>query len=464
MKKVMNRIWTLGLLLIISAVASAQEAPVKVDLNESYTGGPIEVTGYDTSAGDGSVVVTILVSPAKDYQIARSDIQVVATVPAAGTREGSVSIAGDLVLSGTDPDNLSDERFYTFVVPSGKGAWVKEANFHVVEVNPEPQPGPEPQPQEPTNDISAEGSSVVWEKSDDNTTVTIKGDGATADFTAESLPWASIKDQITSVVIEKGVTSLGANLFAGCTALTSIRIDNAERVLGIVEGAVPANVTVNVPANLLTEYNITDVWKDLTMKSDGAALMDGITFSGNEYDTFAVSTDDQALMVPSVLKAYTITGISGSSLVLSEVTEIEKGMAVLVYNAKNVPSDVNIYTASLDDEEKVSSPLLKVAQDEGNGGHEVKLGDAYILYNDVFYYSQAGVIPAGDIYLQATSEMRTRSSFSLHDNNGTTAIAPIYINKVEGQSAWYTLDGRQLPTAPSQKGIYINNGKKVVIK
>ena len=450
MKKVMNRIWMLAMLTMVSMAATAE---VKIDLNESYTGGSISASQAGP-ADDGSVLVTLTVTPSKDYYIAKKDIKVVSTIAPSGTR--APEVVGDIELSGEDPDDLTKERIYTFKVAAGFGAWVKEANFHVVEVNPEPQ--------EPTNDISAEGSSVVWEKSDDNTTVTIKGDGATADFTAESLPWASIKDQITSVVIEKGVTSLGANLFAGCTALTSIRIDNAERVLGIVEGAVPANVTVNVPANLLTEYNITDVWKDLTMASDGAALMDGITFSGNEYDTFAVSTDDQALMVPSVLKAYTITGISGSSLVLSQVTEIKKGMAVLVYNAKAVPSGVNIYTASIDDEEKVSSPLLKVAQNEGNGGHEVKLGDAYILYNDVFYYSQAGVIPAGNVYLQATSEMRTRSSFSLHDNSDTTAIAPIYINKVEGQSAWYTLDGRQLPTAPTSKGIYINNGKKVVIK
>jgi len=295
--------------------------------------------------------------------------------------------------------------------------------------------------------------------------MTITGEGTTADLSGESDPFSSVRAQVTSVVVEKGVTSLGANFFAGCTALTSIRIDNAEQVLKLGDNAIPANegLKITVPANLLTEYNITDAWKALSMNSDNPALMKDVTFSGNEYDTFAVSTDDRALMVPSVLKAYTITGISGSSLVLSEVTEIKKGMAVLVYNAKDVPSDVNIYTASLDDEEKVSSGLLKVAQDEGNGGHEVKLGDAYILYNDVFYYSQAGTIPTGNVYLQATSEMRTRGSYSLHGSD-TTAIAPIYNNKVESPSSWYTLDGRQLPTAPTAKGIYINNGRKVVIK
>ena len=29
---------------------------------------------------------------------------------------------------------------------------------------------------------------------------------------------------------------------------------------------------------------------------------------------------------------------------------------------------------------------------------------------------------------------------------------------------WYTLDGKRLSTQPTQKGIYVNNGKKVIIK
>ena len=448
MKKVMKRIWTLALLTIVSMAATAQ---VKVDLNESYTGGSISAAQADP-AEDGSVLVTLTVTPDEGYYIAKKDIHVVSTIAPNGTR--APEVVGEIELSGEDPTDLTDERVYTFTVASDLGAWVKEANFHQSET-----------PKE-DNDISGdENSNVTWTFDEANSTMTITGEGTTADLSSESDPWSSVRAQVTSVVIEKGVTSFGANLFAGCTALTSIRIDNAEQVLKLGDNAIPANegLKITVPANLLTEYNITDGWKALSMTSDNPALMKGVTFSGNEYDTFAVSTDDQALMVPSVLKAYTITGISGSSLVLSEVKEIKKGMAVLVYNAKDVPSDVNIYTASLDDEEKVSSGLLKVAQDEGNGGHDVKLGDAYILHNDVFYYSQAGTIPAGNIYLQATSEMRTRGSYSLHGSD-TTAIAPLYINKVESPSAWYTLDGHQLPAAPTKKGLYIKDGKKVIIK
>ena len=35
--------------------------------------------------------------------------------------------------------------------------------------------------------------------------------------------------------------------------------------------------------------------------------------------------------------------------------------------------------------------------------------------------------------------------------------------KGEGSGYWYTLDGRKLQGKPTKKGIYINNGRKVII-
>jgi hypothetical protein len=37
-------------------------------------------------------------------------------------------------------------------------------------------------------------------------------------------------------------------------------------------------------------------------------------------------------------------------------------------------------------------------------------------------------------------------------------------NDTNSDGAWFTLDGRKLSQKPSQHGIYIKNGKKVVIK
>jgi len=37
-------------------------------------------------------------------------------------------------------------------------------------------------------------------------------------------------------------------------------------------------------------------------------------------------------------------------------------------------------------------------------------------------------------------------------------------NSTNSDNEWYSLDGRKLDGKPTQRGIYINNGNKVVIK
>lgn len=68
---------------------------------------------------------------------------------------------------------------------------------------------------------------------------------------------------------------------------------------------------------------------------------------------------------------------------------------------------------------------------------------------------------------------RTRGDDGLPDsmpviyitNNGeTTGIATVDTPQVEEASEWYSLDGMRYAEKPSRKGIYINNGRKVVIK
>ena len=46
---------------------------------------------------------------------------------------------------------------------------------------------------------------------------------------------------------------------------------------------------------------------------------------------------------------------------------------------------------------------------------------------------------------------------------GTTSIDASLVNSEEVNSVWYDLNGRKLNGKPSQKGIYIKNGKKVVV-
>jgi hypothetical protein len=49
-------------------------------------------------------------------------------------------------------------------------------------------------------------------------------------------------------------------------------------------------------------------------------------------------------------------------------------------------------------------------------------------------------------------------------NGGTTDIGTSPVNSEEVNSEkWYDLNGRQLQEKPTQKGVYLNGGRKVVV-
>ena len=68
----------------------------------------------------------------------------------------------------------------------------------------------------------------------------------------------------------------------------------------------------------------------------------------------------------------------------------------------------------------------------------------------------------------ADEELPQRITVKLISANGeTTAIGTLDTKTGEvtfDSEAWYTLDGVRLSGKPSTKGLYINNGKKVIVK
>jgi hypothetical protein len=72
-----------------------------------------------------------------------------------------------------------------------------------------------------------------------------------------------------------------------------------------------------------------------------------------------------------------------------------------------------------------------------------------------------------EAYLELTADVAYARIFVEDFENGVTAIKSLSADEVNGlkiSEGWYTIDGIRLQGAPTQKGIYINNGKKVVVK
>ena len=138
MKKITMRLIALALLTLVSMGAAAQtKIKVQIANDGKFDGGTIEVTGQEEQK-EGGVKVTITVSPNSGYTIKKEAIEVYATYPPSGSRADTrdIEIASNLTLlyNGSEKEDVKDasaKRDYTFIVPSGFGAWVKDAKFQL---------------------------------------------------------------------------------------------------------------------------------------------------------------------------------------------------------------------------------------------------------------------------------------------------------------------------------------------
>jgi hypothetical protein len=90
--------------------------------------------------------------------------------------------------------------------------------------------------------------------------------------------------------------------------------------------------------------------------------------------------------------------------------------------------------------------------------------------NTLTYPTADGNINGFRAYFQLKGDAATARTFRMDFGTGeTTAIDGAEANSSlftlhPSCSEWYTLDGRKLSAEPTQKGVYIVNGKKIVIK
>ena len=88
--------------------------------------------------------------------------------------------------------------------------------------------------------------------------------------------------------------------------------------------------------------------------------------------------------------------------------------------------------------------------------------------------------PEGSVFERDYRTVRPFEAYTLHrDNqnpapqfimiggdmgNGTTGIEELVDKRMNTNDSWYTIDGRRLQGAPAGKGLYIRNGKKVIVR
>jgi hypothetical protein len=85
--------------------------------------------------------------------------------------------------------------------------------------------------------------------------------------------------------------------------------------------------------------------------------------------------------------------------------------------------------------------------------------------NDYYWGPSSTYLAPLAAYFQIPEGSAART-FEFEEADGTvTAISAVaFKNGVTNAEGWYTIGGMKLQGAPTQKGVYIQNGKKVIIK
>ena len=176
------------------------------------------------------------------------------------------------------------------------------------------------------------------------------------------------------------------------------------------------------------------------------------TIPTSGYGTIASAYALDCANLPGGLKAYKVTGLTAETVTLEEVTEavaantglILKGTASTAYDIPVAASGTDISATN----------KLKAAVTATN----IAANAAYILQNGEFHLvTAASTIPAGKAYLLASSPDPARS---LNFTFDATAIKAVEGEIQNGE--FYNVAGQRV--AQPTKGLYIVNGKKVVVK
>ena len=81
-----------------------------------------------------------------------------------------------------------------------------------------------------------------------------------------------------------------------------------------------------------------------------------------------------------------------------------------------------------------------------------------------FHKYTGAYMPANKAFLALGSGSSAPLRMVIDDDEETTGVASMADGIDNMSDEWYTLDGRKLNGKPTTKGLYIVNGKKVMIK
>ena len=281
---------------------------------------------------------------------------------------------------------------------------------------------------------------------------------------------------LTSIIIPASVDEIGSNAFEKCSKLASVTIyrpnvtsfgsyvfDNNKDGRKIY--VCSDRVDFYKSRSYLSSYvNDIEAIPDLTVK----AADDSDASKGRWCTYYNGLSDVKVADGTTIYKAAYDKSANKVTLTLIEGDIIKMGEAVLLKSDANI---VLLGTMRTSHRDNTGNDLKGVDYATPLADLGSSTDTYYVLGNKnghFGFHKYTGTnMPANKAFLRISGDGNALApSIDLYIDNNATGIENVQSSKLNVQcdNAWYTLEGRKLNAQPTKKGLYIVNGKKVVIK
>lgn len=274
------------------------------------------------------------------------------------------------------------------------------------------------------------------------------------------------------ITLPSTVTEIKDNAFNGCSSLKYVNILAASpATLGA--NAFPTTAGVYVKPSKLSAYQANAAWNAYNPKDTYEQTL-ATKYASFDHDfpvSFVAKNGHEALeayvgpstyrvtqptKVQKILKMIKVTSTAANEGVLL------KGEVGRTYTYQIAETDPGLYTGNRVIGVREDTTLV---QTESDGKSNWVLQPDYKLH-----LVSNGTIKSGRAYVHETNDGDTSFgakgiylSFALDEEKNTTGIDSVENKKADEENVYYTLSGVRVIN-PTEKGVYIKNGKKVIIR
>ena len=274
------------------------------------------------------------------------------------------------------------------------------------------------------------------------------------------------------ITLPSTVTEIKTKAFDGCSSLKYVNILAASpATLGA--NAFPTTAGVYVKPSKLSAYQANAAWNIYSPKDTYEQTL-ATKYASFDHDfpvSFVAKNGHEALeayvgpstyrvtqptKIQKILKMIKVTSTAANEGVLL------KGEVGRTYTYQIAEVDPGLYTGNR---------IIGVREDTTLVQTETDGKSNWVLQPDYkLHLVSNGTIKSGRAYVHETNDGDTSFgakgiylSFALNEENNTTGIDKVENKKDDEENIYYTLSGVRVIN-PTEKGVYIKNGKKVIIR